>query len=197
MREWAVCLKPGTQSIDSSKTTTEVQQNSTQQHFAKTVKFSQLTHNEHCKIEADSPSTDSAPPAKTGFNGNPVKYKKTELRKCDQGNIMASGTMTFKFKWHSIKCRTWHLCFGSSDPTGYYTSKDHGRIRHRTVNKVNGYGVDDRRQAFPFTKFNPALKARQLNGQNVKVVMHFHLRINLIMWEVLHQCAYITSRHGT
>jgi hypothetical protein len=92
--------------------------------------------------------------------------------------------MTCKFKWHSIKCRIWHLCFVSSDPTGYYMSIDHGRILHRTLNKVNGYGVDDRRQAFPFTKFNPALKARRLNGQNVKVVMHFHLGINLITWEV-------------
>jgi hypothetical protein len=132
-----------------------------------------------CKLEADSPSTDSAAPAKTGFNGNPVKEKKTELRKCDQGSIKASSTMTCKFKWPSIKCRICHLCFGSSDPTGYYTSTDHNRIRHRTVNKVNGYGVDDRRQAFPFTKFNPALKARRLNGQNVKVVTHFHLRMIL------------------
>jgi len=76
MREWAVCLKPRPQSADSSKTTTEVQQNSKRHNFAKTVKFSQLTHNEHCKLEADSPSTDSAAPAKTGFNGNPVKDKK-------------------------------------------------------------------------------------------------------------------------
>jgi len=128
-----------------SKTATEVQQNSTRHHFAKTVKFSQLTYNEHRKLEADSPSTDSATPAKTGFNGNPVKDKKTELRKCDRDNTKASGTMTCKFKWHSIKCRTWHLCFCSSDPTGYYTSIDHGHFRHRTVNKVNGHEVDDRR----------------------------------------------------